>query len=293
MSQSPRRQRRQRLFRTAGASLARRPVRLAVGLLTVRYCVSNVEPLTGAPKGIDALRIRPNIAGDPCPLGRRLREHGKEIGRPLEPVARVHVAGNLSFPGRVREVFTAQAFKLLVVFGRVGHDAEFPPLMHDELAAKIFENGRVEASSSATCTVPVCFWACTPISTLTISRQRFLDGRGVIESVLRPEGSLDSGNGPKSGVAPWLRKTGKRRSRLRLCARERRRSARERRDARSARRPRPQAPVPKCPGGSARKSGHPPSPVKHGRQASDSIYQKRLSALYLCRTRKRVLLLRK
>jgi hypothetical protein len=82
-------------------------------------------------------------AGDPCPLGRRLREHGKEIGRPLEPVARVHVAGNLSFHGRVREVFTAQAFKLLVVFGRVGHDAEFPPLMHDELAAEIFENGRV------------------------------------------------------------------------------------------------------------------------------------------------------
>jgi hypothetical protein len=121
-----------------------------------------------------------------------------------------------------------------------------------------------EASSSATWTVPVYFWACTPISTLTICRQRFLDGRGVIESVLRPEGSLDSGNGPKSGVAPWLRKTGKRRSRLRLCARERRRSARERRDARSARRPRPQAPVPKCPGGSARKSGHPPSPVKHG-----------------------------
>ena len=270
MSQSPRRQRRQRLFRTAGASLARRPVRLAVRLLTVRYSVSNVEPLTGAPKGIDALRIRPNIAGDPCPLGRRLREHGKEIGRPLEPIARVHVAGNLSFHGRVREVFTAQEFKLLVVFGRVGHDAEFPPLMHDELAAEIFENGRVARGVlKRDMDRPCLFLGMHPDLNLNDLdrrkfRQRFLDGRGVIESVLRPEGSLDTGNGPKSvGVAPWRRKTGKRRSRLRLCARERRRSARERRDARSARRPRPQAPVPKCPGGSARKSGHPLSPVKH------------------------------
>jgi hypothetical protein len=83
---------------------------------------------------------------------------------------------------------------------------------------------------------------------------------------------------PKERRSPLAQKDRKRRSRLRLCARERRRSARERRDARSVP-PRPQAPVSKCLGGSARKSTHPPSPVKHGRQASDSIYQKRLSAL--------------
>jgi hypothetical protein len=35
-------------------------------LLTVRYSVSNVEPLTGAPKGIDALRIRPNMPATPA-----------------------------------------------------------------------------------------------------------------------------------------------------------------------------------------------------------------------------------
>ena len=79
-----------------------------------------------------------------------------------------------------------------------------------------------EASSSATWTV---FSGHAPDLNLNdLDRrkflQRFLDGRGVIESVLRPEGSWDTGNGPKS---PWRRKTGKRRSRLRLCARERRR----------------------------------------------------------------------
>ena len=186
---------------------------MAVRLLTVRYSVSNVEPLTGAPKGIDALRIRPNIAGAPCPLGRRLREHGKEIGRPLEPIARVHVAGNLSFHGRVREVFTAQEFKLLVVFGRVGHDAEFPPLMHDELAAEIFENGRVARGVlKRDMDRPCLFLGMDPDLNLNDLdrrkfRQRFLDGRGVIESVLRPEGSWDTGNGPKSPLAQKDRET--------------------------------------------------------------------------------------
>jgi len=128
-------------------------------------------------------------------------------------------------------------------YSGVGHDAEFPPLMHDELAAEIFENGRVARGVlKRDMDRPCLFLGMHPDLNLNDLdrrkfRQRFLDGRGVIESVLRPEGSLDTGNGPKSGVAPWRRKTGKRRSRLRLCARERRRSARERRDARSARRP--------------------------------------------------------
>jgi adenylate cyclase len=86
---------------------------------------------------------QPEHAGDAGPLRRRLGQHGQEIGRQLEPVAGVHVAGNRSFHGRIGEVLAAQELKLLVVFGRVGHDAEFPPVMHDELAAEIFEDGRV------------------------------------------------------------------------------------------------------------------------------------------------------
>ena len=42
----------------------------------------------------------------------------------------------------------------------VGHDAEFPPLMHDELAAEIFENGRV-ARGILKRDMDRVFWACT------------------------------------------------------------------------------------------------------------------------------------
>ena len=48
--------------------------------------------------------------------------------------------------------------------------------------------------------------------------------------------------------------------------------------------------VPKCVDGSARKSIHPRSPVKHGRRASNTIKD---LAHQLCRTKRRVLLLRK
>ena len=78
-----------------------------------------------------------------------------------------------------------------------------------------------------------------PISTLTIwTAASFASASSTVAALSRAYCAQRAAGTPATAQrAPWRRKTGKRRSRLRLCARERRRSARERRDARSARRP--------------------------------------------------------